>query len=127
MLEIANPFMAATTMTWILLLGTVTGLSIGQVLFKLGANHVNSNAASGMVAWVNFPIVTALVIYAICTLLWIGVLRVLPLKIAYPVAALSYVLVPVLGHLFLREEITLRTMLGGALIIGGVAIATSSQ
>jgi drug/metabolite transporter (DMT)-like permease len=52
---------------------------------------------------------------------------VLPLKIAYPVAALSYVLVPVLGQLFLREQITLRTMLGGLLIIGGVAIASSSQ
>lgn len=115
------------TMTWMLLFGTVAGLSAGQVLFKLGANHVNSNASSGIVAWLNLPIVTALAIYAICTLLWIGVLRVLPLKIAYPVAALSYVLVPVLGQLFLREQITMRTILGGLLIIGGVAIASSSQ
>jgi drug/metabolite transporter (DMT)-like permease len=114
------------TMTMILLFGTVAGLSVGQVLFKLGANHVNANASAGIVAWLNVPILSAIALYAGCTLLWIGVLRVLPLKIAYPVAALSYLLVPFLGQLFLREPMSLRTIVGGLVIIGGVAIATSS-
>ncbi len=114
-------------MTLILLLGTVVGLSIGQVLFKLGANRVNANAADGIVAWLNLPIMSALILYALCTILWIGVLRVLPLKIAYPVAALSYLLVPLLGQLVLREPMTIRTVIGGLVIIGGVVIATSSK
>jgi len=114
-------------MIWALLIGTVAGLSIGQVLFKLGAMHVNENAASGLLAWVNIPILVAVTVYAVCTLLWISALRVLPLRIAYPVAALSYLLVPLLGHLFLREDLTARTLLGGLLIIGGVVVASSSQ
>ncbi len=114
-------------MTLVLLFGTVAGLSVGQVLFKLGANHVNANSTTGIAAWFNVPILSALALYAACTVLWIGVLRVLPLKIAYPVAALSYLLVPFLGQLFLREPMTFRTILGGLVIIGGVVIATSSS
>jgi drug/metabolite transporter (DMT)-like permease len=113
-------------MTWLLVLGTVAGLSAGQVLFKLGAMHVNENAGSGLLAWLNLPIAVAIVVYAACTLLWISALRTLPLRVAYPVVALSYLLVPLLAHWFLREELTTRTLVGGLLIIVGVAVASSS-
>ena len=114
-------------MTMLLLFGTVAGLSVGQVLFKLGANHVNANPGEGVFAWLNLPVLSALALYAVCTILWVSVLRVMPLKIAYPVAALSYMLVPLLGQFFLREPMTARTVLGGLVIIGGVVIATSSK
>jgi undecaprenyl phosphate-alpha-L-ara4N flippase subunit ArnE len=115
------------TMSWILVVVTIAGLSIGQVLFKLGAMRVNADAQGGVMAWLNVPIVIAIVVYAVCTLMWIGALRALPLRVAYPVVALSYLLVPLLGHLFLREPLTTRTVLGGVIIIVGVIIASSSE
>lgn len=114
-------------MIWILVVATVVGLSVGQVLFKLGAIRMNADAQGGVMAWLNVPIVAAIVVYAVCTVMWIGALRALPLRVAYPVAALSYLLVPVLGHLFLREPLTVRTMVGGLVIIVGVVIASSSE
>jgi drug/metabolite transporter (DMT)-like permease len=114
-------------MIWILVIGTIAGLSIGQVLFKIGAMRMNADAQGGVMAWLNVPIVTALLVYALCTLMWIAALRALPLRVAYPVVALSYLLVPLLGHLFLREPLTVRTVLGGLVIIVGVIIASSSE
>ena len=114
-------------MIWILVVATVAGLSVGQVLFKLGALRMNADVRGGIVAWFNVPIVTAVIVYAVCTVMWIGALRALPLRVAYPVAALSYLLVPLLGHLFLREPLTARTIIGGAVIIVGVIIASSSE
>jgi len=114
-------------MIWILVVATVAGLSVGQVLFKLGATQLNAEAHGGLLAWLNVPIVAAVILYALCTVMWIGALRTLPLRVAYPVAALSYVLVPLLGHLFLHEPLTARTIAGGVIIIVGVIVATSSE
>jgi drug/metabolite transporter (DMT)-like permease len=114
-------------MSWIFVIATVVGLSLGQVLFKLGALRVNANAQAGIVAWVNLPIIAALVLYAGCTVMWITALRSLPLRLAYPVAALGYLLVPMLGHFFLREPLTARTLIGGVVIVVGVMIATSAE
>jgi undecaprenyl phosphate-alpha-L-ara4N flippase subunit ArnE len=107
-------------MIWILVIGTIAGLSIGQVLFKIGAMRMNADAQGGVMAWLNVPIVTAVVVYAVCTLMWIAALRALPLRVAYPVVALSYLLVPLLGHFFLRESLSAITVVGGLCIIGGV-------
>jgi multidrug transporter EmrE-like cation transporter len=118
---------APPPMIWILVVATVAGLSVGQVLFKLGAMHLNANAQGGLIAWLNVPIVAAVIIYAVCTVMWIGALRELPLRVAYPVVAVSYLLVPLLGHLFLREPLTARTMVGGLVILVGVIIASSAD
>ena len=114
-------------MNWILVFVTVAGLSAGQVLFKLGATRVNENAHDGLMAWLNVPIVVALVLYAVCTVAWIAALRTLPLRIAYPVVALCYLIVPLLGHYFLREALTVRTIVGCLVIIVGVVIASYSN
>jgi drug/metabolite transporter (DMT)-like permease len=111
-------------MAWILVIVTTAGLSIGQLLFKRGALAVNANADQGLIAWINLPLISGVALYAVCTIAWIGALRLLPLRLAYPIAALSYVIVPLLAHVFLDEPLTARTMLGGAVIIAGVIIAT---
>ena len=111
-------------MIWILVLATVAGLSAGQMLFKLGAIRVNENIHEGLLAWLNVPIIAAVLLYGVCTLMWIGALRVLPLRVAYPVVALSYVIVPLLGHFVLREALTVRTMVGSVIIVVGVIVAS---
>jgi drug/metabolite transporter (DMT)-like permease len=115
------------TLAWVLVFATMAGLSAGQVLFKLGAASLERDGAPTPIPLLNAPILAALVIYAISTVFWISALRALPLRLAYPVSALAYVLVPVLGHFFLHEPLSLRTLAGAALIVGGVAIATSGE
>ena len=113
-------------MSWILVFVTVIGLSAGQVLFKLGATRVNENADAGVIAWFNAPLVAAVLLYALCTVAWIAALRALPLRVAYPAVALCYTIVPLLCHFFLRESLTVRTMLGSVIIVLGVVIASYS-
>jgi len=56
-------------------------------------------------------------------LIWIYVLRTLPLSLAYPLTALSYVIVPVFSFLFLHEKISWQTAAGCTVIIIGVIIS----
>jgi drug/metabolite transporter (DMT)-like permease len=48
------------------------------------------------------------------------------LRIAYPVSALGFVIVPILGHHFLGETFSARTVIGALVIIAGIAISTST-
>lgn len=115
------------TIAWLLVFATMAGLSAGQVLFKLGAVQLERDGAPTPIPLLNVPIAAALLIYVVSTVFWITALRALPLRVAYPVSALAYVLVPVLGHFFLSEPLGPRTLVGAAFIIAGIAIATSGS
>jgi len=106
---------------------TIVGLAAGQVLFKMGALRVERDASTGPLAYVNTPVVLAVAVYAVSTILWITALRALPLRIARPVSALTYALVPLLGHYFLSEPVGVRAFAGAALIVAGVAVASSGD
>jgi drug/metabolite transporter (DMT)-like permease len=70
-------------------------------------------------------LILALCIYGIATVLWIAVLRHTPLRIAYPFVGLAFLIVPVLSWFWMDEQISLNTIVGGAVILIGVWIAVS--
>lgn len=115
------------TFAWLMVFATMAGLSAGQILFKLGAERLEREGAPTPIPFLNGPIVVALLIYVVSTMFWISALRALPLRVAYPVSALAFVLVPVLGHFFLNEPLTVRTLAGAIVIVAGIAIATSGS
>ena len=112
---------------WLLVFATMAGLSIGQILFKIGAVRLERDGAPTPIPFLNVPIAVALLIYVISTVFWISALRVLPLRVAYPVSALAFVLVPVLGHFLLDEPLGVRSLIGAVIIVAGIAVATSSS
>ena len=65
----------------------------------------------------------ALFIYGVATLLWISLLRYVPLNKAYVFKALSFVLVPIASYFIFREHITVGYWIGVALIVSGVIVA----
>ena len=106
-----------TTMT--LLLATTAVLAGGQVLFKLSANGLQLGDPR---TFLSFPLVAALGIYGVATLMWLVVLTRLPLSVAFPFYGLTFLLVPILAWLFLGEPLRIQTLVGGVVIIIGVAI-----
>ena len=103
----------------------VLGISLGQILFKKAAASIAD--ATQWQQWVfNGWLITALALYGITTLVWIWVLRHAPLHIAYPFMALAFLIVPCLGWLFLGEPIHVQTLVGGALILAGITLATNA-
>jgi drug/metabolite transporter (DMT)-like permease len=114
----------STALTFATLL-CVLGISIGQLLFK--------KAAAALPAVVSLPallqngwLIAALALYGITTLGWVWILRHAPLHMAYPFMGLAFLIVPTLAWTFLGEPLHWRTLAGGALIMAGVALASTS-
>jgi drug/metabolite transporter (DMT)-like permease len=109
----------------LLVLVCVALIGSGQLLFKAAAAQwrVNAGLWIAIRSLLSPPFVTALAVYAVATLLWVYALRMVPLGTAFPLYALTFLLVPVLAHLFAGEPLTANTLIGGAVIIAGVAIA----
>ena len=58
----------------------------------------------------------ALVLYVGATILWVYVLKHVPLNVAYPFMGLAFLVVPVAAALFAGEPLAARHLLGGAVI-----------
>lgn len=104
-----------------LILGTILLLSLGQVLFKAASSQI---VVDQPMSWMSLPLLSALMIYGIATLMWLVVLSRVPLSFAFPFYGLAFLLVPVLAALLLREPLRWPVLLGGAVILCGIAITS---
>jgi drug/metabolite transporter (DMT)-like permease len=100
----------------------VVTLAIGQLLFKLSANSTLEPGVSFSIRNLatNPWFVASLLLYGSATLLWVWILRSVPLSVAYPFFALSFVFVPFLGQIILGEEVNQIYWVGIGLIVLGV-------
>ncbi|MFA5514951.1 MAG: EamA family transporter [Desulfuromonadales bacterium] len=107
-----------------LILICVGGIAAGQVLFKLTAQYMARTGGDGFSVWryANAYFVFAIFIYATTTLLWVWVLRSVPLNVAYPFMALAFFIVPVMSWFFLGEDLGVRHLFGNLLIISGILV-----
>lgn len=107
---------------------SVGGISIGQLFLKLAAINLHNPKAVGI--WIgsyrlNLYFIVGIGLLGASTLLWIWVLRTLPLNIAYPFMALAFVIVPLLSYYLLGEPLGWKSFVGGLLIIAGVVIISA--
>ena len=111
---------------WPVLTGLVlTPLMIaaGQVLFKLASARAGAADLSGLIGLAANPyLLAALVIYGLGTVIWVYVLKSVPLNFAYPFMALTFCVVPLLAWQFLSEPLSWKTAAGAALIMAGLLV-----
>ena len=106
----------------ILLLGSICSGAIGQVLMKAGASDSHIVSLYSLFLTIINPLVLAgLSAYVISSARWLVVLTRLPLSVAYPFGALSYVLV-VLASFIAGETITAARFGGVVLIVCGILL-----
>ncbi|MCC8363833.1 EamA family transporter [Lysobacter sp. A6] len=105
-----------------LILVSVAMICAGQLLFKLVGQKLAAGAPA-LSMQVLAMMTLAMGIYGTATLLWVYVLKSVPLTKAYPFMALSFVAVPALSVLFLSERVTPQYVIGAALIVCGVILA----
>ncbi|MGB6099389.1 MAG: EamA family transporter [Comamonas sp.] len=103
----------------------VFSISIGQLLFKKAAQALPDTLTITAVLH-NGWLFASLMLYGVTTLGWIWILRHAPLHLAYPFMGLAFLIVPTLAWMFLGEPLHWRTLAGGALIMAGVALASTS-
>lgn len=107
----------------LLCLGFSVALPLGQMLFKLAADH-SRTIQGGLIQKVilNPPLIAAFAWYGLTALLWFYVLTRVPLSMAYPFSILGSALVPALAWVLFREAITPQMWLGFAIMLGGFVL-----
>lgn len=109
---------------FILIIFSVTLLSIGQIIFKMVSQKINIDENVKIFSILLSPIlVLALFVYGIATITWIVALSQIQLHVAYPFAALAFLIVPLLSYYFLGEPLNIYTFIGGGVILLGVFIS----
>ena len=108
------------------LCGFVLLLSGGQMLFKQAALSLPAiDGVGALVALARNPWFWAAgTLYGVAVVLWVVILQKLPLSIAYPFVALSFVVVPMAAALFFHETLSMKTVLGALLILAGIYVST---
>lgn len=95
----------------------------GQLLFKMAALravHEGPFIERAMGLLLNGYFLAALVLYAALAGVWVWILTFTPLSRAYPFVALAFALTPALGGLMFAEPISVRLVIGIALILCGL-------
>ncbi len=100
----------------------VLGIAIGQILFRVAAQRIDTQRWLSTIVG-NTWLWSALTLYGLATVLWIHVLRTAPLNKVYPLFALAFVVVPVFESLLLGAPLRRQSLIGGALIMVGVAVS----
>ena len=101
-------------------------ISVGQVLFKIASRGVGeADAASLLRLAFNPYLLAALALYGAGTVLWLFVLKKVPLNAAYPFMALSFCLVPLMGYVVLGEALSWRYGAGICLIVAGLLVLST--
>lgn len=98
-------------------------IATGQVLFKLASDRTGGADLAGLAGLLTNPfLILALVIYGLGTIIWIYLLKSVPLSFAYPFMALTFCLVPLLAWYFLGEPLTWRKGFGTMLVMAGLVV-----
>lgn len=118
-----------TLRQYILLTSVLLLLAGGQLLFRKTALSTPSlTSVSALMRLAScWSFIAALVIYALATLLWVQVLREVPLSRAYPFMALSFVLVPLSAALLLGDSLNLRSGVGISFVVVGLLVIGSGS
>lgn len=117
--------MRSVIASYLLALGCVVGLAVGQLLFKFAANALQQGLPTTHPKVLS-SLGAAFFLYGLTSLLWVWILKEIELARIYPLMALSFVLVPFGASLFFGEALAGRYFLGIALIVAGIVVTTSS-
>lgn len=104
---------------------------LGQILFKLGADGAGSRGAAAM-RWLATRIPAAmfiavgLAIYAFETFVWLRILSLAPLSLAFPIAATNFLGVTLASRFLFFERVGPWQWLGVLFVtIGVIAVAST--
>lgn len=93
--------------------------SVAQCMLKVEANKSHETRLK---EYLNPMVISAYAIFFLSTFLTMYALKYVPLTYSPVIEPLSYIFVPVIGVLMLREKISKRRLAGMAVMLVGIAI-----
>ncbi|MFD2204225.1 EamA family transporter [Kiloniella antarctica] len=100
-------------------------MSIGQLLFKKASLEINWN--EGVLGFLNPWLIVAVILYGFATLIWVWILRTVPLNFAYPFTAIAFVIVPVAASILFKENLGWQNVVGTILVMAGIAVISLKE
>lgn len=114
--------------TWLVLMLVVLFGTTANLSLKYGL-YISSPTKGGSASIQNLLLSRYFWIWFICytfmTLLWLYVLRTIPLSQAFPVLGLMYALIPIASHYLLKEKVIFSQWVGISIIITGVVLVVN--
>ncbi len=114
--------------TWLVLILVVLFGTTANLSLKYGL-YISSPTKGGSASIQNLLLSRYFWIWFICytfmTLLWLYVLRTIPLSQAFPVLGLMYALIPIASHYLLKEKVIFSQWVGISIIITGVVLVVN--
>jgi undecaprenyl phosphate-alpha-L-ara4N flippase subunit ArnE len=93
-----------------------------ELCFKLAAQRSQPEVAGYLLRVMKMPLTwSGIVLWVFEAVAWVAVLGIVPLSVAYPIATLTYALVPLAGVMVLRERLNREQLIGASLVVLGVA------
>jgi drug/metabolite transporter (DMT)-like permease len=118
----------------LLLIPAILLSTTGELFFKMGMNRIGSFAFHPTALKTILPRVIrtpfiwlGFVGFGLGAVFWLGVLSRVPLSLAYPILALSYLVVVIEAWLFLHERVSRQRLLGVLVVVVGVVIVGLSE
>lgn len=104
---------------------------VGQIVFKLGANRLPDVGTVGLRVFLlrltaQPWLIGGIVIYMIEFIVWVRVLALVPLGIAFPIASLNILGIVLASRIFLGEPVKRKQWIGAALVTAGVALVAQT-
>lgn len=118
-----------TTRVLLILLVSITLGAAGQLMFKGASRSLPGMAEIGVVRVMATMFTTPLILggftcFFASSVMWIIALRSVPLNIAYPMVALSYIIIFAGSYILFQEPVSWRHWCGAGLIIAGIVLIT---
>lgn len=114
------------TLAWITLAAAITTSLIGQILLKAGASGSVAASAGFMDQLFRWQTILGLGCYGGAALLYIIALRKIPMSVALPSTAASYVVIAIIGWAMFGETLDVQKMLAIGLICAGVVLLATT-
>jgi multidrug transporter EmrE-like cation transporter len=114
------------TVAWITLATAITTSLVGQVLLKAGASGSVEAAGSFVDQLFRWQTIIGLGCYGGAALLYIVALRKIPMSVALPCTAASYVVIALIGWAMFGESLGVQKLAAIALICGGVVLLATT-
>lgn len=114
------------TLAWITLAAAITTSLIGQILLKAGASGSVAASAGFMDQLFRWQTIIGLGCYGGAALLYIIALRKIPMSVALPSTAASYVVIAIIGWAAFGETLDIQKMLAIGLICAGVVLLATT-
>jgi len=111
---------------WIALATAICTSMAGQVLLKAGASRSVASEGGFFDQIFRIPTMVGLVLYGGAALLYIIALRKIPMSVALPCTAASYVIIAIIGWAMFGEGMGVHKMAAIGLIAAGVALLATT-